>query len=287
MKRVAQRVPLSQIRLLFADTIIEDQDCYRLVIEGAANIFQLPRPKELIERAMALPEISIDDPHCLRRKIELDALRLDTAEVIPGLAWICEGRHPWEVFEDRGFIGNSQHDPCSLHLKRNLLNDWVMLGRKPDEVICYVGIDWTEAHRINGRPGKPGLRERMLPWVYEAPMCERPLLSKQQMLDWLAAEGIEPPRLYALGYPHNNCGGYCCKGGQTHFAHRLKVHPERYAFDEWWENRIRAKVGNYSMLTDRSGDGLKKPLTLTMLRERIEAKECFDETEWGGCGCAV
>jgi hypothetical protein len=40
-------------------------------------------------------------------------------------------------------------------------------------------------------------------------------------------------------------------------------------------------------MTDRRGDGKKKPLPMRVLRERIEAGESFDRHDWGGCGCAL
>ena len=63
--------------------------------------------------------------------------------------------------------------------------------------------------------------------------------------------------------------------------------PELYAFHEAEEEKIRAIVGNYSVMNDRRGDGIKKTLTMRMLRERIEAGESFDRHDWGGCGCLV
>lgn len=280
LKLVAEQVPHNQLTLLFADTIIEDQDTYRMVIEGAANIYSLPRPNDLIERALALPELTITDPHCIERKSQLDPIRTETMRLIPGLVWLADGRHPWEVFEDRRFIGNSRADPCSLILKRELMDAWRDANCSPLNTVCYVGIDWSEKHRL----------ERMLPlvvpWRYEAPLCETKL-TKNGVFQWLGREGIALPRAYAMGFPHNNCGGFCVKAGMAHFAHFLRQWPIRFAWHEWWERRLRAIVGDFSMLADRRGDGKKKVLTLTMLRERIEAGECFGDEEWGGCGCAL
>jgi hypothetical protein len=279
-KLVAASVPAKQIKLLFADTIIEDQDTYRMVIEGAANIFGLPRPGSLIERALSLPELSIDDPHCTERKSLLLSLREDAEKAIPSLIWIADGRHPWEVFGDVRFIGNSKTDPCSLILKRALMDDWRDTNCHVDSSIMYVGIDATERHRF----------DRMLPlvapWRYEAPLCSARIW-KSRAIEWLTDEGIALPRAYALGFPHNNCGGFCVKAGHAHFALLLRVWPQRYAWHEWWEEKMREVVGDYSMLADRRGDGKKKVLTLRMLRKRIEAGECFGQEEWGGCGCAL
>ena len=118
-------------------------------------------------------------------------------------------------------------------------------------------------------------------------MCEPPYVSKEEMLEQLNREGIETPRLYKMGFPHNNCGGFCVKAGQAHFANLLRKLPERYRYHEEQENKFRAHVGkDVSILKDRRG-GTVKPLTLTELRERIQRQEELDLNEWGGCGCAL
>lgn len=114
------------------------------------------------------------------------------------------------------------------------------------------------------------------------------------MLEELKAIGIKPPRLYAFGFPHNNCGGFCVKAGFAQFALLLRTMPERYAFHERKEEETRQilKAKNcsswdFSVLSDRRGDGKKKTLTLRQFRKRIEAGESFDRNDWGGCGCAL
>lgn len=197
---------------------------------------------------------------------------------------IAEGRDPWQVFFDKRFLGNSRIDPCSDLLKRRLADGWLDANCDPCNTRIYVGIDWTEAHRFTR------LRDRRLAdgWVYEAPLCEPPLVAKPQMLDALRADGIEPPRIYAKGFSHNNCGGFCIKAGHGHFALLLQHFPDRYSYHEAKEQKIRQVIGkDVSILTDRSGDGKKKPLTLQTLRERIEAGFEFDRFDIGGCGCFV
>ncbi|WP_042725990.1 hypothetical protein [Chthoniobacter flavus] len=188
---------------------------------------------------------------------------------------------PWELFAERGMIGNSRHPICSILLKREPLDLWRREHCLEFTTTLYIGIDWTEEHRLRD------MRQRMPTWRIEAPMCEEPLWDKCRMLDELRAIGIEPPRLYSFGFPHNNCGGFCVKAGQAQFAQLLKRMPERYRWHEEQEEKLRAQVGDFSVLTDRRGDGKKKPLTLKTFRERIEAGESFDRHDWGGCGCAL
>lgn len=197
------------------------------------------------------------------------------------LVTLTEGRTPWEVFFDVRFLGNTRIDPCSRVLKRELIRSWLEENYPdPSEVVMHLGIDWTEEHRyLKAIP-------HHAPYTVRAPMCEEPLIEKDQMVADLAADGIEPPRLYALGFPHNNCGGFCIKAGQAHFKLLLDTMPERYAYHEQQEQDFRTHVGkDVAVLRDRRG-GTTKPLTLRTFRERLEADTTdLDSTEWGGCGC--
>lgn len=199
------------------------------------------------------------------------------------LTTLTEGRNPWHVFFDERFLGNSRVDPCSKILKRQLADKWLDDNCDPAETVCYVGIDWSEEHRFTR------LRDRRLAdggWKYEAPLCEAPYVSKKDVTAQLKAEGIKQPRLYDTGFSHNNCGGFCIKAGQGHFANLLHTMPDRYAKHENMEQAIRTYLGkDVSILTDRRGDQVKKPLTLKDFRIRVEGGETVDMFEIGGCVC--
>ncbi len=244
-KRVVEQHGSGEVTLLFADTLIEDEDLYRFLDQAAANVF--------------------GNADCRLIKI-------------------TEGRDPWQIFFAERMLGNSRVDPCSKKLKREMLNGWLADNCDPADTIVYVGIDWTEEHRFTR------LRDRHAEagWRYEAPMCGRPLMMRPDMLWWLKSEGLAPPRLYDLGFAHNNCGGFCVKAGQGHFANLLRTMPARYAYHEAKEQEIRAMLGrDVSIMADRAGDGTKKPLTMRVLRERIEANGQIDLFDIGGCGCFV
>jgi 3'-phosphoadenosine 5'-phosphosulfate sulfotransferase (PAPS reductase)/FAD synthetase len=202
---------------------------------------------------------------------------------------IADGRTPWDVFRDERFIGNSRVAICSKMLKGKVLDRWLKENRNPDDTIRVIGIDWSEKHRLDGRGNRPGIRERLKPWRVEAPMCDPPHLTKAGMIAWLRREAIEPPRLYAMGFPHNNCAGFCIRAGQGHFLNLLKTMPKRYAFHERKEQELREYLGrdDIGILKDRRGGG-SRAMTLRELRERHEAKDQqLDLLEWGGCGCAL
>jgi hypothetical protein len=192
---------------------------------------------------------------------------------------IADGRDPWQVFRDVRYIGNTRTDPCSMHLKRNLADAWISERFAPDEVVVYVGIDWSEEHRY------ARLAPRKIPYRYEAPLLDPPLLGKGEMLDLLRGEGIEPPRLYGMGFAHNNCGGFCIKAGQGHFALLLEQMPERYLEHERKEQELREFLGkDVAILRDRRG-GRTRPMTLKALRERLQRGDAVDRHDHGGCGC--
>jgi hypothetical protein len=103
--------------------------------------------------------------------------------------------------------------------------------------------------------------------------------------------GVRTPRLYGMGYVHNNCGGFCVKAGHAHYQNRLEVQPERFAYDAVMEQKLRAFLGaDVSMLTDRSGGLGKRPLTLNNFARRLTSDPTilYDyEPGSSGCGCMV
>lgn len=194
---------------------------------------------------------------------------------------IADGRTPWQVFRDVRFLGNSRIDPCSRVLKRDLADKWMAEHFDPADTVVYVGIDWTEIHRIE----RLAVRKRENGgWDYRAPMCDPPYLLKPDMIQWARDEGLEPPKMYAEGFSHANCGGFCIKGGHGHFRTLLAAKPEVYAYHEAEEQSIREMLGDVAILRDHSVDG-KPPLTMREFRQRVEAGWQPDLFDHGGCGC--
>jgi len=184
-------------------------------------------------------------------------------------------------------IANDRFPICSKKLKREPLDEWSKINCMEMDSVIYVGMDWTEEHRLKRmRLDKPH-------WHIEAPMMDEPIWDKCRMIAETEKLGIAIPRLYKLGFPHNNCGGRCVRAGISHFVHLLRVLPE--AFAEWEAEELATQAdfetrgisnSHFAILKDRRG-GETKPLTLRRLRERVEAGELFDTDDWGGCGCGV
>lgn len=196
------------------------------------------------------------------------------AEALGGrLVKIADGRTIWQVFRDEKFLGNSRIDPCSKILKRKMIERWTK-EHAPDSapVIGYTVCESQRWERYVAR--RPNAR---------APLMESPTLTSAQVHSEFAElfPRVKPPRLYAKGAKHNNCGGLCVKAGQKHFEWARVNLPEKYTEWEREEESIRQQLGDVSILTDRRGGG-KRTLTLRQFRERME---CGGTAEAGGVAC--
>lgn len=179
------RHPDAPFGFVFTDTLYEDADTYRFLIEAAANVCSRPAPNWL-PRADEFPDyrVAADVPiESYRGNPEwrafLAELRERAIEALPELVWLVEGRDVWEVFRDRRFLGNSQVDLCSRILKRELADSWAManclrvgeLFGPPD--LFAVGIGISERHRFDdGEGGGVGPRKLADGWLYHAPLIE-------------------------------------------------------------------------------------------------------------------
>jgi len=196
--------------------------------------------------------------------------------------YLNAGKDIWEVFKDKRFLGNSRLASCSHELKQKPAREWLEANCDPEETVVYVGIDWMETHRM------PSIVRNYLPYKAEAPLTEAPYLNKNDLIDWAKREGLEPPRLYSLGFPHNNCGGGCVRAGQGQFKKLLMLMPERFAEWERQEQKMRDFLDKDVAILRRTVDGEKKPFTLRELRNEVALEpDLIDDFDLGGCGCFV
>lgn len=253
--RAVERYGREHTTLLFCDTRMEDEDLYRFLHEGAAVI-----------------GINV--------------------------TIIADGRTPWEVFRDEKFLGNSRIDPCSKILKRNLADRWVKAHYRPEECIRLVGMDFCQREHLR----LERLQARCAPYLVDAPLFWTMPHPEAERLRWwnmpldkeaaklLAIQhGLRIPRLYELGFAHNNCGGACVKAGQQQWALVYRTMPERYAFHQAQETAMRELLGDVSILKDRSGDGKNKPLTLASFAKRLDQQGelPFQDEDDAPCKCFV
>lgn len=202
------------------------------------------------------------------------------ANVGAELVTVKDGRDIWQVFKDKRFLGNSRQANCSHLLKQKPCRDWLEANCDPETTRVYVGIDWTETHRV------ASIVKNYLPYVAEAPMTLEPYLSKEDMIEAAESQGLKPPRMYEQGYPHANCGGGCVRAGQAQFQNLLRVNPERFKVWEDNEQGLRDHLDKDVAILSEVRRGAKTPLTLRAFRERLEYQpSMFDEFDFGGCGC--
>lgn len=198
---------------------------------------------------------------------------------------IEDGRDVWEVFSDVKFIGNSRVDPCSKILKRYLIKKWIKSRYMPNECLIWIGIDCTEEHRL-----APVVKNNA-PYLYRSYFIENDIfLTTQYKQQWCAENNIIMPRLYSMGFAHNNCGGFCVKSGLGQFKKLYENLPDRYKYHEDREQELIALNPKLKPFLKKMVKGVTVYLTLKEYREQyLETNLVTDDeaTEFGGCGCAL
>lgn len=167
-------------------------------------------------------------------------------------------------------LPNNRMPFCSHVLKHEPARKWIKANAPNADLV--FGLDWTETHR------RPRVEARWEGHRVFCPMMDPPLLDKCQMASEVKKLGIEPPRLYAMGFPHNNCGGGCVRGGMAAWMLLYNRMPERYA--EWVERE--KLIPGYTFLKRKTKEGI----VLLPLSELPHVKD-WDKYDWGGCGCFV
>lgn len=200
-----------------------------------------------------------------------------------------EGRTPLRVAEDQHIIPNQKIAPCTHVLKIEPFLTHLKACPKP--VTVYLGMAWWEKHRMDA----PRRRYEAVPGVaVDYPALWKPVDYRPPQ-DVLRSWGIEPPRAYAEGFTHNNCGGACVKQGKGDWLRLLRWKPDLFRQYEAWEAGMRAKgapFDGYAFCRDERG-GTVKPVTLRALREQAEASpqlrfEVPVEDDAEGCiQCAI
>lgn len=195
---------------------------------------------------------------------------------------VADGRTPFQVMKDERCIKMFQSDmvPCSKILKRKMLTCYIVETFKGQEYTQVFGMDWTEMHRVER------LRETIAPTPAWFPLLEKPYTDKCRIASFLEEIGIKPPRLYEMGFAHNNCGGGCVRAGKAHFANLFYRLKDRYLMWEREEQDIRDYLGKDVAILRNNIKGTNIPMTLKEFRERLEAGVTdYDRNDWGGCGC--
>lgn len=246
-RRVIKKYGKDSADFWFFDTLIEDEDLYRFLVD-------------------------------IEQQLDIKITRF------------IDGRTPWDVFIDEKYIGNSRVDLCSKHLKRLYLERELRRSYpNKEKVTLYFGLDWSEEHRIKAmRP-----RWEKKGYNVDFPLVWDPWISSDEIKKITATLGIRVPRLYEMGFPHNNCGGACIKAGIYQWKLLYSKFPERYLWHEEKEQEFRKKIGkDVSILRSRKG-GVTRPITLKEIRYLIEtssdidSRNTYNVIDESSCSCFV
>lgn len=193
---VKERFPNDNILLYFTDTNWEDEDLYRFIYEAS------------------------------------DKLKLP-------MLYHSMGINPIQLMYKQHVVYNSRIGNCSRILKMKVAADFLKKAKEPEVVkwhnqeylkteinpaqgnfkentTLYFGIGWDEMHR------EEAIKRNWLPFTVEMPLIDE-VIDNEEILKLY---GIKRPRLYDLGFVHNNCKGRCVKAGQAHFKNLADKLPD-------------------------------------------------------------
>lgn len=175
----------------------------------------------------------------------------------------------WDAFFGERFVTNGLVDTCSKFLKREILDKFA--AQFPHNV-RVVGFSWLEKSRMTDF-------QRYIPnsWF---PLAEPPYLTSEDIGRQWQALGIEPPRMYAQGFSHNNCGGLCFKAGLGQAYDVWKLTPHRYEYNERMQERFLAEVSHQGTFLRKQG----KPISMKALREQFESGYVPRTSQYQTCG---
>jgi len=252
---VKNKHPNDNIILYFTDTMFEDEDLYRFNYE-------------------------VSD------KLELPLLIH------------ADGRNPLDLMQQQNFLYNSRIARCSLELKVMVASKFLRKGIKPnheqwhnkkylksenfiENPILYFGIGYGEAHR------RTAIEKNWQPLETQFPLIDEYVDTNTILNQY----NIKQPKLYDMGFAHNNCKGRCIKGGQGHWLHLLKndyvSFQEMRDFEIMMNGIINAKNNTkdvkYSFLKKKGQPYLLKDLEYDF-RNKPQQLDIWD---FGGCGCFV
>lgn len=158
-----------------------------------------------------------------------------------------------EVWSRKRFMKGIRGAPCSLELKRKVLNSVV---RPEDRIV--LGFTCEEQDRFDR------LCDRFPDEAvyFRAPLIDRGI-NKEHCLSVIKKVGLELPLMYRLGYDNANCIG-CVKGGQAYWQNIRADFPER--FEE--VKKIQESIGpGAGFLAFRSGPRKGQRMMLSELPE--------------------
>lgn len=166
----------------------------------------------------------------------------------------------WDVFFKTRMMGSSRCDPCSRWMKRIVIDDYKRSHFGKLNVFTVLGLGWQERGRINEFKAVFG----DACWF---PVCEEPFVTNEGISAQLLKDGVKPPRIYAEGFSHNNCGGFCVKMGLYQCYLLWKNRIDRWMFNENKEQEFREYLKRTDITIFRRSN---IPLTMREIRIMFE-----------------
>lgn len=139
-----------------------------------------------------------------------------------------------DVWGKRRFMSGVAGAICTVELKKNARQiwekennpDWHVLGFTADERKRHDRFILTE-------------RENVIPVLIDEG------LTKDDCYAILKANHIDPPRIYAMGYPNANCIGCVKATSPTYWNHVRKMHPDIFEERATQSRDIGVKLARY------------------------------------------
>jgi len=193
-----------------------------------------------------------------------------------------DGRDIWDCAFQDNFLYNSRIANCTVYLKMRLFKNYIKQFN-PEDIVIHIGFDFTELHRLERTKKHYNSKVESL--------ISATTLTKQNMMSELDKLDIEIPRLYKMGFAHNNCGGFCFKAGIGHFKQLYLKLPKLYDYHMNKEQELIKQIGQDVSILKRVRNGAKTNLTLKDLKDEFVREgtqlDMFEDMDIGGCDCFV
>lgn len=158
-----------------------------------------------------------------------------------------------EVWDREKAMSFPHGAPCTKYLKKIARQEYEKEHRVDWHVLGFT-VDERERH------DRFVLSERsnLLPVLIDAG------LTKQDCYDRLLSEGINPPRVYAMGYPNANCIGCVKATSPTYWNLVRAAHPEVFAARAEQSRRLGVRLARFKgervFLDELPADAAGRPL---------------------------
>lgn len=186
------------------------------------------------------------------------------------LYYYVDGRRPEDVWDQKKLIPNNRIAPCSFLLKVHPFRNFVLAMAALPTI--YIGYKLGEDDRMCDTSAS--YHEAIPEASVDYPLLWRPAEVRDLVTVCEHDLGIIVPLLYRLGYDYNNCGGECCRAGQTSWIRTYECFPQRFFHMADWEDDARSQGdarASYTMCS-RERNKQKESLPLSTIAAEHSAE---------------